>query len=142
MQPRPPAHDPPGATPPDISLGSSGPAPPETIPFTLEAITFTSQGIIYRTERTTLTATRVTTAQTTSLPEPPEPAQPERSIAAKVFELLTALDPDNRLRKAPPIKVFLLRFRKNLSRAEIARVCHCDKSLVALRLKTIQEKLP
>ena len=142
MQPRPPAHDPPGATPPDISLGSSGPAPPETIPFTLEAITFTSQGIIYRTERTTLTATRVTTAQTTSLPEPPEPAQPERSIAAKVFELLTALDPDNRLRKAPPIKVFLLRFRQNLSLSQIARTCDCGKSLVALRLQAIKEKLP
>ena len=63
-------------------------------------------------------------------------------MAAKVFQLLTALSPDNRLRKAPPITVFLLRFRRNLSRSEIARICHCDKSLVALRLKTIQDKLP
>jgi hypothetical protein len=70
------------------------------------------------------------------------PDQAERSIAAKVFQSLTALDPDNRLRKVPPIKVFLLRFRKNLSRSEIARICHCDKSLVALRLKSIPEKLP
>ena len=77
-----------------------------------------------------------------AMPEPSQPDEPNLSLAAKVFELLTALDPDNRLRKAPPIKVFLLRFRKNLSRAEIARICHCDKSLVALRLKTIQEKLP
>lgn len=68
--------------------------------------------------------------------------QEERSIAAKVFELLTVLNPDNRLRKVPPIKVFLLRFRQNLSRSEIARTCGCDKSLVALRLKVIQDKLP
>jgi len=64
------------------------------------------------------------------------------SLAAKVLELLTALDPDSRLRKAPPIKVFLLRYRQNLSRAEIARICRCDKSLVGVRLKTIQDKLP
>jgi hypothetical protein len=109
----------PGKPPPDISLGPIGPAPAETIPFTLEPITFTSQGITYRTERTTLTATRVTTAQTTSPLQLPEPDEAERSIAAKVFELLTALDPDERLRKAPPIKVFLLRFRKNLSRPRL-----------------------
>jgi hypothetical protein len=75
-------------------------------------------------------------------PELSEPDEPILSLAAKVFELLTALDPDNRLRKAPPIKVFLLRFRQNLSGFEIARVCRCDKSLVALRLKTIRSKLP
>jgi hypothetical protein len=46
------------------------------------------------------------------------------------------------LRKAPPIKVFLLRFRQNRSRSEIARICHCGKSLVALRLSTIQQRLP
>jgi hypothetical protein len=63
-------------------------------------------------------------------------------MAAKVFDLLTALDPDNRLRKAPPIKVFLLRFRENHSRSEIASLCDCHKSLVALRLKSIREKLP
>ena len=60
----------------------------------------------------------------------------------RVFQLLSALDPDNRLRKAPPIKVFLLRFRQNLSLSQIAVTCDCDKSLVALRLKTIQDKLP
>ena len=72
----------------------------------------------------------------------PEPGPADVSLAAKVFQLLTALDPDNRLRKAPPIKVFLLRYRQNLSRSEIARTCHCDKSLVALRLKTLRDKLP
>jgi hypothetical protein len=77
-----------------------------------------------------------------ALPKPSQPDEPNLSLAARVFQLLTALDPDNQLRKAPPIKVFLLRFRKNLSRAEIARICHCDKSLIALRLKTIHEKLP
>jgi hypothetical protein len=73
--------------------------------------------------------------------EPAEPGPAERGLAAKVFELLTALDPDQRLRKAPPIKVFLLHFRQNLSRSQIARLCDCHKSLVALRLKAIKEKL-
>jgi hypothetical protein len=63
-------------------------------------------------------------------------------IAAKVFQLLSALNPDKRLRKAPPVKVFLLRFRKNLSRSEIARACDCGTALVSLRLRAIQEKLP
>lgn len=72
----------------------------------------------------------------------PEPAPANANLAAKVFQLLTALDPDNRLRKAPPIKVFLLRFRQNLSLSQIARICDCGKSLVALRLQAIREKLP
>jgi hypothetical protein len=68
--------------------------------------------------------------------------EPSLSLAAKVLELLTALDPGNRLRKAPPIRVFLLRFRQNLSRAEIARACECSRTLVAERLRSIREKLP
>jgi hypothetical protein len=76
------------------------------------------------------------------LPKSSGPDEPTLSLAAKVFELLTALDPGKRLRKAPPITVFLLRYRRNLSRSEIARVCGCDKSLVAVRLRAIQEKLP
>jgi DNA-directed RNA polymerase specialized sigma24 family protein len=77
--------------------------------------------------------------------EPPEPSPPNEtnlSLAAKVFELLTALDPDNRLRKAPPIKVFLLHFRQNLSRSQVARVCGCSRTLVAERLRSIRDKLP
>jgi len=72
----------------------------------------------------------------------PEPAQENPSLAARVFQLLSALDPDNRLRKAPPIKVYLIRFRQNLSLSQIARMCDCGKSLVALRLQAIREKLP
>lgn len=75
----------------------------------------------------------------------PEPvgAGPELlSVAAKVFQLLTALDSGNKFRRAPPIKVFLLRFRQNLSVTEIARACHCARSLVCLRLKKIRESLP
>ena len=72
----------------------------------------------------------------------PEPDPRTRSLAARVFELLNALDPDNRLRRAPPIKVFLLRYRQNLSYGQIARSCGCARSLVALRLKAIQQKLP
>src|ERR1019366_4442961 len=75
-------------------------------------------------------------------PEPSQPDEPNLSLAAKVFELLTALDPGNRLRKAPPIKVFLLHFRQNLSRSQIARVCGCSRTLVAERLRSIREKLP
>jgi hypothetical protein len=68
--------------------------------------------------------------------------QEERSIAAKVFELLTALDPDNRLRKAPPIKVFNLYYQQRLEPAEIARICKCHRSLIFDRLAAIQAKLP
>ena len=78
----------------------------------------------------------------TAGPEPAEPTEKALSLAAKVFELLRALDPGKRMRKAPPITVFLLRYRRNLSRSEIARVCGCNKSLVAVRLRDIQEKLP
>jgi hypothetical protein len=56
--------------------------------------------------------------------------------------LLTALDPDNRLRKAPLIKVFNLYYRQRLQPAEIARICHCNRSLVFQRLATIREKVP
>lgn len=73
---------------------------------------------------------------------PREPGPEERSIAAKVLALLKALDPDKRLRKAQPLKVFLLRYGQNLSHREIARTCECHKSLVALRLRAIKDKLP
>jgi predicted DNA-binding protein YlxM (UPF0122 family) len=75
-------------------------------------------------------------------PKAPEPDQESLSLAAKVLELLTALDPDNRLRKAPPIKVFNLYYRQRLGPAEIARKCNCDRSLIYDRLATIQEKVP
>jgi hypothetical protein len=75
-------------------------------------------------------------------PERSQPDEPNLSLAAKVFELLTALDPGNRLRKAPPIKVFLLHFRQNVSRSQVARVCGCSRTLVAERLRSIREKLP
>jgi hypothetical protein len=132
--PRQAVFEPPGTPSPGSSLAPSNPAPPETIPFTVDAITFVSQGITYRTERTTLVAQRV--------PNGPVPDPAERSIAAKVFELLTALDPETQWRKAPPIKVFLLRFRQNLSLSQIALTCDCGKSLVALRLQAIRKKLP
>ena len=83
------------------------------------------------------------------LPEPqpspppvPVPDAANLSLAAKVFQLLTALDPGNRLRKAPPIKVFNLYYRQRLGPAEIARKCNCDRSLIYDRLATIQEKVP
>jgi hypothetical protein len=70
-------------------------------------------------------------------------AEPEPlPFAAKVMELLKALDPDERLRKAPPIKVFLLRFRNGLSRPEIAYECKCGRTLVGKRLRMILKKLP
>jgi len=63
-------------------------------------------------------------------------------MAAKVFELLTALDPDTGLRKAPLIKVFNLYYRQGLKPAEIARICHCTRSLIFYRLATIRIKVP
>ena len=75
-------------------------------------------------------------------PKPPEPDQESLSLAARVFQLLSALDPDNRLRKAPPIKVFNLYYRQRLGPAEIARKCDCDRSLIYDRLAAIQEKVP
>jgi predicted DNA-binding protein YlxM (UPF0122 family) len=73
--------------------------------------------------------------------EPPQPAEPNLSLAVKVFELLTALDPDNHLRKAPPIKVFNLYYQRGLPPAEIARRCKCDRSLVFDRLTVIKQQL-
>jgi hypothetical protein len=142
MQPRRQAHEPPCATPQASPLAPGGCPYPDSIPLAVGPLETTFHGITYRSERITLVAKRISSPQTSSPPAPAELDREERSIAAKVFELLTALDPNNRLRKAPPIKVFLLRFRQSLSRTEIARVCRCDKSLVAVRLKTIQEKLP
>jgi DNA-directed RNA polymerase specialized sigma24 family protein len=78
----------------------------------------------------------------TTRPQFPSVGQKELSLAAKVFELLTALDPENRLRKAPLIKVFNLYYRQGLQPAEIARICHCNRSLIFNRLATIREKLP
>ncbi len=77
-----------------------------------------------------------------AIPEPSHPDEPNLSLAAKIFQLLTALDPDNRLRKAPPIKVFNLYYRQRLGAAEIARKCDCDRSLIYDRLAAIQEKVP
>ncbi len=71
-----------------------------------------------------------------------EASSPDPAVAAKVFQLLNALDPSSRWRRAPPITVFLLHYRRNLSCAAIARECNCAKSLVKLRLQTIREKLP
>jgi len=77
-----------------------------------------------------------------ALPEASLPAEPNLSLAVKVFELLTALDPDQRLRKAPPIKVFNLYYQRGLPPAEIARRCKCDRSLVFDRLTVIKQQLP
>ena len=88
-QPRRAAPEPPGTPSPGSSRAPGGPAPAETIPFTVEAITITSQGILYRTKRSTLVAKRVGAGQTSPSPGLPAPDQAERSFAAKVFALLT-----------------------------------------------------
>jgi hypothetical protein len=81
-------------------------------------------------------------ASQATLREPSQPDEPNLGLAAKVFELLTALDPDSRLRKAPPITVFNLYYRQRLQPAEIARICKCHRSLIFDRLAAIQNKLP
>jgi hypothetical protein len=132
-----------GAEPAHVG-GGSAPAcspPPEALTVTFAPITFTNGGATYCTESISLVAKRVSAAQPGPVGEPSDLDKAGR-LPIKVFQLLHALDPGNRLRKAPPIKVFLLRFRQNLSLSQIARICNCGKSLVALRLKAIREKLP
>jgi hypothetical protein len=75
-------------------------------------------------------------------PEPPEAAPQGLIEGAKVIQLLKALDRRGRLRKAPPITVYLLRFLKNLPYSEIARECKCTRALVCQRLKAIRQQLP
>ena len=116
-------------------LAAVCPAPPETIPVIVEAITITSGGATYRTERTSLLARRVPL-------EAAELDQQEQNIAAKVLELLTALDPKERLRKAPPIPVFNLYYLQGRQPAEIAEICDCDRTVVFDRLAAIRAKLP
>jgi hypothetical protein len=65
-----------------------------------------------------------------------------RSLAARVFELLSALDGDDGQRKAPPIKVFNFYYRQGLEPAEIARRCKCHRSTIFERLAEIRENLP
>jgi hypothetical protein len=142
LKPNRAADAPPGTPRPASPLAIGSPSLPETIRFTLEPFTTVLQGCTYRTEPAILLAGRVSSTKTSPPPEPASLDKEERSIAAKVFELLAALDPDSRLRKAPPLKVFLLRFRQNLSLSQIARICNCGRSLIALRLCTIQQRLP
>src|SRR6266496_2479624 len=116
--------------------------PEPTVPFVIPSFPIIINGHRYITDPITTVARREG-ASPQETPEVVPPATPtELGMAAKLFQLLTALDPDSRLRKAPPIKVFLLRFRQGLEPAEIARRCHCNRSLVFARLKEIQQKLP
>jgi hypothetical protein len=124
------------------SLAPGAAGLPETIPITVEAITVTSQGVTYRTERTTLTATRVLAGQQKPAIEPAALDREERKLAAKVLGLLTALDPQKRWRKALPLRVFNLYYQQRLEPAEIARTCKCDRSLVFERLASIRGSLP
>lgn len=77
-----------------------------------------------------------------ALSEPSPPDEPNLSFAAKVLKLLKALDPGNRLRKAPPLTVFNLFYQQRLRVAEIARECRCDRSLIHHRLAAIRAKIP
>jgi hypothetical protein len=127
---------------PGNSLAPGDPAYPQAIPITLEAITFTSQGIPFRTERTTLVARPVGDGPTRPPRAASAPDEAGRGFAAKLLALLTALDPDKRLRKAAPVRVFNLYYRQRLEPAEIARRCKCHRSLVFDRLAAIQKALP
>jgi hypothetical protein len=75
-------------------------------------------------------------------PEHIQPGEADRSFAAKVFQLLTALDSEHRFRKAPPVKVFDLYYRQGLPPAEIARRCKCHRSTIFERLAEIRADLP
>jgi hypothetical protein len=75
-------------------------------------------------------------------PQGPDLDPKSRTMAAKLMQLLTALDPDKHLRKAQPLKVFMLRFRHDRSRSQIAVTCKCSESLVAKRLSAILASVP
>ena len=118
------------------------PPGPDSIPILIPSLNITIGGQIYVTDAVSLIA-RPGGAAPRSAPEPTlADDHAQLGIAAKVFQLLTALDPDNGLRKAPPIKVFLLHFRQGLEPTEIARICHCHRTLIFARLRQMQKRLP
>lgn len=81
-------------------------------------------------------------AEQPGLVESPQPEMARLSSAAKIIQLLEALRSRKRRAKAAPVDVFLLRYRQNLSRRQIARECKCSESLIAQRLRSIRRNLP
>jgi hypothetical protein len=59
----------------------------------------------------------------------------------KLLELLAALRPSPRQRKAQPLEVFLLYFQHNLGPDAIAAQLNCDRSLIFKRLQAIRKRL-
>src|SRR6266498_973824 len=120
---------------------AEGPRPGPDIPIVIPSLKLTVGGRPYVTDPVSVVAYPEDAARRTA-PDPAVSEDAQLGIAAKVFQLLTALDPENKLRKAPPIKGFLLRFRQNLEPTEIARKCQCHRTLIFARLRQMQEKLP
>jgi hypothetical protein len=123
---------------------ADAPRPGPDIPIIIPTLKLVIAGKQYVTDPISIVAYPEGAPRPAALPED-ESAPEDKTqlgIAAKVFQLLTALDPENKIRKAPPIKVFLLRYRQNLDPVEIARRCRCDRSLIFVRLKAIEQKLP
>jgi hypothetical protein len=67
-----------------------------------------------------------------------EPASDDE--ARRVFALLKELE-DRKVVKAPVIQVFRLYCMEGLSRAQVAKQCHCVPGLITKRLKQIEQKL-
>jgi len=69
----------------------------------------------------------------------PEPVTDD--MAVKLFGLVKALESERHYRKVPVLQVFRLYCLESLSCREIAKVCRCSLSVVADRLKAIEQKL-
>src|SRR5437879_2011523 len=104
MNPRRPTRPP--ASP---SRDADAPRPGPDIPIIIPPLKLTIAGRQYVTDPISLVA-YPEGAPRRSAPETESTSgdNTQLGIAAKVFQLLTALDPENKIRKAPPIKVFLL----------------------------------
>jgi hypothetical protein len=72
----------------------------------------------------------------------PEPAGAgSEDVARQTLALAKALDSQNHFRKAPLYTVFLLYCQEGLTADEIARECHCARSVVFTRLNFLRQKL-
>ena len=65
----------------------------------------------------------------------------DEGVARQTLALAKALDSEQRCRKAPIYKVFLLCCMEGLTVNEIAKKCGCVRSLVFTRLKALRQKL-
>jgi hypothetical protein len=72
----------------------------------------------------------------------PDPADSAaETVARQTIALAKALDSEHKFRKAPLYRVFILYCSEGLSPDQIAKECHCTRSIVFSRLKLLAQKL-